>query len=452
MSDEQKREELAKYYKNKAVVERRKYAKKKVEVKRTPSAYEYDEQGNLVERRNGEVVKTLTLPVYRDVMPDEQIDMEQVRRDAIALANKEYDDARMALHEEYQKAERDHFQIHLLNQEVMLADLRLQDARAPVRSIIKQGDVEVRKLDFSQPNEVRKYPYDIAILCNAPFHLQDQYVRIGQPGAKSFVSIAEAKKAIAGAVIVFDNVNPDGEGYGFLSLNWPVEIEVEGTMYHSARQAIFGELAKSFGDEAHRQAIMVVEKPEDIHYTVNDVPGFENNNEQNTILQEWETRLSDLIETVNLHKFMQYPELVDTHDAKLGAYEPDDNILGTGVPLTHQRAKTPIYWTGQNLQGKALMLVRDILRQQREEERAKAAEAPKKSVKRSIKKLSIAPAPVAPVSVAQVAPVSVAPVEPMVPVAPVAQVAAPVAQVAAPSIRRPRRIVPIEQNNEVNLR
>jgi ribA/ribD-fused uncharacterized protein len=437
MSDEQKREELAIYYNKKAVMERRKYANKKVEVKRTSSAYEYDEQGNLVERRNEEVIRTITLPVYRDVMPDERIDMEQVRQDAIALANKEYDDARMALHKEYQKAEPSDFQIHLLNKEVEKADLRLQDARFPIRSIIKQSDVEIRKLDFSQPNEVRQHPYDIAILCEAPFHLQDQYVRIGQPGAKSFVSIAEAKKAIAGAVIVFDNVNPDGEGYGFLSLNWPVEIEVEGTMYHSARQAIFGELAKSFGDEAHRQAIMIAENPEDIHYTVNDVPG---DVEENT--QKWDATLRDLIETVNLHKFMQYPELggrlLDTHDAKLGAYEPDDNLLGTGVPLTHPRAKNPIYWTGQNLQGNALMLIRDILRQQREEEREKVVEAPKKSVKRSIKKSSAAPAPA---SVAQVAPVSVAQVAPE-----------PVAQVNAPSIRRPRRIVPIEQNNEINLR
>lgn len=431
MSDEQKQEELAKYYKKKASVEKAKY-NKKTAPKRAVLSYEYDEQGNLVERKDGEVMRTITLPVYRDVMSDEQIDMEQVRKDAILVANKEYDDARMALHEEYQKAEPSDFQIYLLNQEVEKADLRLQDARFPLHSIIKQNDVEIRKLDFSQPNEVRKYPYDVAILQTAPFHLQDQYVRIGQPGAKSFVSIAEAKKAIAGAVIVFDNVNPDGEGYGFLSLNWPVEMEVEGTMYHSARQAIFGELAKSFGDEAHRQAIMIAERPEDIHYTIDDIPGDR---------EKWDPTLRDLIETVNLHKFMQYPELgrrlLETQDAKLGAYEPDDNLLGTGVPLTHQKAKNPIYWTGQNLQGKALMLVRSILHQQNEEEQAKVV-LPKKSIKRSVKKESSSlPSAAAPVTV------------------PVAPVAVPVAQVpseAASLSRRPRRIVLIEQNNELNLR
>ena len=417
MSDEQKIVQLTKYYKQKA---------------KSKEGYEYDDQGNLVERSGGQVTQTIVLPTYRSLTSAERLELEQKRKDAIELASKEFSDARMALHEEYQQAEPSDYQIYLLNQEVMRADLNLQEARFPVHFIKKDDSVSIRQLDFDQPNEIRKYPYKVAMLQTSPFVLQDQYVRIGEPGAKSFVSIAEAKRSLVGAAIVFDNVNPDSEGYGFLSLNWPVEIDIEGTMYHSARQAIFGELAKSFGDEAHRQAIMIAEKPEDIHYTVDDVPGDVDANKR-----KWDTTIRELIETVNLYKFLQYPELggrlLETQDAKLGAYEPDDNLFGTGIPLNHQKAKNPIYWTGENLQGKALMVIRDILRQQMEEEQAKVVVPPKKSVKKSVKKETSVAAP-------------------SVPAPSVAPSAAPlVAPSAAPSTssvaRRPRKTVKIVENN-----
>jgi len=373
-------DELQKYYKEKAKAE---IIKLQPGTKKPLSSYEYDDAGNLVERKGREIVKTIPLPHYRSIMVDEKFALEQERKDAIAQASKAFDDARMALHAEYHKAEPSEYAIHQLNEAVELADLQLLQVRFPLQHIESNRGVQIRQLDFSQMDEIRKYPYAVAILETSPFQLTDLYTREGEPGSRPFVSLAEARKMVIDPAIVFDNMNPNSEGYGFLSLSWPVEMEYEGTLYHSARQALFAEMAKSFGDEAHRQIIMAAEKPEDIHYVVDDVP--------DTTDAAWNTTLENLIQDVNLQKFILYPELagrlLETRNAPIGAYEPDDNTIGTGIPLNSLYAKNPLYWTGQNLQGKALELIREVLRQQKEEQQSQVVVQPKSArrVRRMVK-------------------------------------------------------------------
>ena len=372
-------DELRKYYTEKAKAER---AKMQPGGKRPFTSYEYDDNGNLVERKGREIVKTIPLPNYRSIMLDEKFAQEQERKEAIAQANKSFEDARRALHTEYQKAEPSNHAIHQLNEDVELADLQLLQARFPLQYIDYDNGIEIRHLDFSQPNEIRKYPYDVAILTSSTLPIKDMYTREGDAGSRPFVTLAEARKMVADPPIVFDNMNPDPT-YGFLSLSWPVEMEVEGTNYHSARQALFAEMAKSFDDEEHRQLIMAAEKPQDIQYGVDDVPGDITN-------AVWNEKLNLLIQDVNLQKFMLYPELagrlLETRNAPIGAYEPDDTVLGTGVALKSLYAKNPLYWTGENLQGKALELIREVLHQQKQEQQSTAVVQPPKSANRRVRR------------------------------------------------------------------
>jgi ribA/ribD-fused uncharacterized protein len=83
-------------------------------------------------------------------------------------------------------------------------------------------------------------------------------------------------------------------------------------------------------------------------------------------LLEWNDNIKQLLYDVNIAKFNQYPELVtrllETKTAVLGAYIPNDNLIGIGMSLVNIQSKNPINWTGQNLLGKALMDIREKFR------------------------------------------------------------------------------------------
>jgi ribA/ribD-fused uncharacterized protein len=133
-------------------------------------------------------------------------------------------------------------------------------------------------------------------------------------------------------------------------------------MYHSAKQAIAAELAKSFNDQDHLATIMMTETAEAVQYKVEDVPGDKDANEV-----KWNDVMKKLLHDVNLTKFTQYPELatklLETKDAVLGAYEPNDNLIGIGISLDNIHSRDQVQWTGQNLLGKALMEVRETIKQ-----------------------------------------------------------------------------------------
>ena len=170
-------------------------------------------------------------------------------------------------------------------------------------------------------------------------------------------------------VILF--AEPDTNDYGFLSLKWTVEIEFNGTMYKSAAQAIAAEIAKSFNDQDNLQKIMISESPDDINYTLENVPGDAEVNET-----KWNDLTKQLIYDVNIVKYSQYPELaarlLETKNATLGAYIPDDNLIGIGLSIDNIQAKNPVNWTGQNLLGKALMDIRQKIRSDQEASAAAA--------------------------------------------------------------------------------
>jgi ribA/ribD-fused uncharacterized protein len=333
-----------------------------------PELFTYDDDGNLVElNKEGSIIKTIALPDYRPPTFEEFDEMEQKRTEAIALANKEYEDSLKELRNALSNSEIPDSEVLRINRKVKEADIKLEAARFPLMRVNREDGISINHIDFDKSYEKRKYPYSFYFLEERPYSLQEQYVRIGKIAQKPMLSVAEIKAAkdAANESIVILFAEPETNDYGFLSLKWVVEIEFNNTMYNSAHQAIAAEIAKSFNDQENLQKIMTAETPDEINYKLEDVPGDTDTNEI-----KWNDLTKQLINDINLRKFEQYPELtgrlLETKNATLGAYLPDDNLIGIGISLDNIQSKNPINWTGQNLLGKALMNIRDKIRLDRE--------------------------------------------------------------------------------------
>jgi ribA/ribD-fused uncharacterized protein len=344
--------------------------------------YGYDTDGNLVEKAKGTVVKTIALPIYRPPTTEEIDIMEKERQEAIALANRVVDEARAALYAMSHNPERDDSTMVRLNRMVMEADCKLCVARFPLMYINKEEGIKIKQLDFTQPTEKRALPYAVSIIETRPFPLQAQYVRIGEPAPAPFVSVEEAKNIIKEAagvpIIVFEGA--DSNEYGYLSMEWAVVLEYNSTTYQSVYQAIYSELAKLFDDQEHLPQLLAAKTADEISYSVEDVPG---DLEQNK--EKWNEQLRKLIYQVNLAKFRRYPELaaklLETKNAMIGAYEPGDEIIGIGISLENVDSKDPAKW-GENVLGKALMNIRDVLRAEQSEPPVKEPPVKEPSVRK----------------------------------------------------------------------
>jgi ribA/ribD-fused uncharacterized protein len=333
---------------------------------KNPLLFGYDDTGNLIElNKEGGIVKTIPLPDYRTPTFEEFDEMERSRMENIALATKEYEDARRKLREVSQDKETPESEIMRINRQVIEADIKLQAVRFPLRFIEVEGGYEIRELDFNQPNEKRKFPYDLCFYKVNPFKLQEQYVRIGKAPVKPLISVAEVNAAKEAIVPVILFAEPETNDYGFLSLKWAVDIEFKNTMYNSVQQAISAEIAKAFNDQDNLQKIMIAETPDEIDYKLSDIPGDSDTNEP-----KWNDLTKQLIYDINIAKYSQFPELaarlLNTKNSRLGAYVPDDNLIGIGISLDNIQSQNPINWTGQNLLGKALMDIREKIRADRE--------------------------------------------------------------------------------------
>ncbi len=329
---------------------------------KNPKLFSYDDDGNLIElNKEGSIIKTIALPDYRYPTFEEIDEMEQKRTEAIAIANKEFENARKELRDIYSKPDATESEILRINRKVKEADIQLQAVCFPLQTVKKEGGIAINKIEFDKSYEKRKYPYPFFFSEERPFTLQEQYVRIGKAPVKPLISVAEANVASDSLVTVILFSEPDTNDYGFLSLKWVVEIQFNNTMYNSAQQAIYAELAKAFNDTESLKQIMLADTPDEITYSLDDVPGDSESNET-----KWNDLIKQYIYDVNIAKFNQYPELLsrllETKNATLGAYIPNDNLIGIGISLDNFQSKNPINWTGQNILGKALMDIREKTR------------------------------------------------------------------------------------------
>ena len=347
--------DLTRFYELKAKEVTAKHNKKSTK----PLRFGYDADGNLTEQ-DGSGLKTIPLPTYRAPSLEELDEMEKQRMRAIAEANQAFDVARSELYEAIHTAGvKDPSVVSGLNRKVLEADQRLQVVRFPLRNVAKVYPVKIRDLDFNKLQEVRKFPYQIAILETNPFPLQDQYVRIGIAAPRPLMSVEEAQAQVDETILVF--AEPDSNVHGFLSLSWPVDLIMTGRRYRSAKQALAGELAMHFKDEANYKKISEAETADAVSYSVENTPGGKDKNQG-----EWNKKQSELIYSVNRVKFTAYPalakQLLDTKYAILGAYLPNDTILGIGISINDPKATIRKNWSGQNELGQALMKLREEIR------------------------------------------------------------------------------------------
>lgn len=347
--------ELTRFYQLKAKEVTAQHTKKSTKAPK----FGYDKDGNLTEQ-DGSNLKTIPLPTYRAPSLEELDEMERERIKAIADASDEFDKAQSNLYDAIHTAGvTDLSVISGLNRKVQEADQRLQVVRFPLRYITKVYPVEIRDLDFNQLQEVRKFPYQIAMLQTNPFPLQDQYVRIGVAAPRPLVSVEEARAQVDETVLLF--AEPDSNVHGFLSLSWPVDLILSGRSYHSAKQALAGELAMHFKDEANYKKISEAETADAVSYSLENTPGGKDKNQG-----EWNKKQSELIYSVNKIKFTAYPllakQLLDTKYTILGAYLPNDTILGIGISINDPKSTIRKNWSGQNELGQALMKLREEIR------------------------------------------------------------------------------------------
>jgi len=394
--------------------------------------YDYDDTGNLIKKnKDGSIEKTIQLPNYRPISFEEFDEMDKKRDEAIAVATKQFEDARNELFQEYQNPDRMDSTILQLNRKIKEADSQLQFVRFPLRYVSKQDGIIIRTLDFKQPNEIRKYPYDIAFYQTNPYLLEEQYLRIGEVQEQKVKSINEIReeenKFKNIPVILFED--SDTNEYGFLSLDWAVQLQMESTMYKSAKQALAGELAKYFNDQTHLEQILLAESPNEIFYSLDDVPGDKDANET-----KWNEMTKKLLYDINMLKFTQYPELsnrlLETKNAILGAYQPDDTLIGIGISIDRIESKNPVNWTGQNLLGKIVMEIRESIRNKQ-----MPIEPAPLSIKQSARKKPTVKSLTNKVSNSSISTVASVPANQVVPVNQVGSV--PVTQVAPRIIRKP---------------
>jgi ribA/ribD-fused uncharacterized protein len=349
----------------------------------------YDEEGNLVTKnKEGGIQQTVTIPSYRPLSLEEMAIMEKERQDRIAAATKAYDDAYEALHNESQRKDRLLQKVMELNRQMEEADHHLQYARYPVRYVAREDGVEIRRIDFDQPAEVRKLPYSLACQRVNPFPLQEMYVREGKPPAPAPEA---APEAVATKPVLFIQEAGTNEN-GFMALDWPVQIRLRSVTYHSAKQALAAELAKTFGDDDGFRRIMDAESPTEVSYTLEHAT----EEKKEVTPDTWAANTKRFLYEIQQAKFDQYPELrgrlLATGDAVLAVYQPGDELLGIGISTDDVHAKNPIYWKGQNLLGSVLMEIRGKFREAQPAPSAPAVVPKKKfSVRRPVVAASSAP-------------------------------------------------------------
>jgi ribA/ribD-fused uncharacterized protein len=249
--------------------------------------------------------------------------------------------------------------------------------------------IEIRKIMFDQPNEIRKLPFSLSVLRTSPFPLQEMYVRQGQLPDSSSSSSSSSASIRSDRPVLFIQ-DSDTNEYGFMALDWPVQIRLASVTYHSAKQALAAELAKTFHDDEGFRTVLDAESPTDVSYSMEDA--------KEATPDLWANATKKHLYVIQEAKFRQYPELTSrllaTGDAVLAAYQPQDELIGIGISTDDPRAKSPLYWKGQNLLGTILMEIREKLREEVVPVPAPAPVKKRLSTKRPIRAAALVPASV----------------------------------------------------------
>lgn len=130
------------------------------------------------------------------------------------------------------------------------------------------------------------------------------------------------------------------------------------TTYSCAEQYMMAKKAELFKDPITLNKILKSTNPKDIKSLGREVKNYKE--------EIWNLHKSNIVIEGNMLKFGQNPELkkilLSTGDTILVEASPYDKIWGIGLGVEDEDILDESKWKGQNLLGKALMVVRERLK------------------------------------------------------------------------------------------
>jgi len=157
----------------------------------------------------------------------------------------------------------------------------------------------------------------------------------------------------------FENSNGLYFKSGYPSQWYMADFTMWGYKYCCCEQMMMHQKALMFGDTAIAQQILQESDPKTIKTLGRAVKGFDVN--------VWNAVADDIVYFANLGKFMQHCELkeklLSTGDKIIVECAEYDSIWGIGLNITDALRTPPEMWKGSNRLGKALMRVRNTLRE-----------------------------------------------------------------------------------------
>lgn len=144
---------------------------------------------------------------------------------------------------------------------------------------------------------------------------------------------------------------------GYFSQWYPAPFQIEGIRYFHNEQYMMAKKALLFGDTRTYNKIMKESDPATCKALGKSAANFNQH--------LWDSCKEEIIYNANYAKFSQNPELkaalLATGDAIIAEASPFDKIWGIGLKTSDPDSQDPKKWKGQNLLGKALMRVREVM-------------------------------------------------------------------------------------------
>lgn len=138
----------------------------------------------------------------------------------------------------------------------------------------------------------------------------------------------------------------------------PAKFTHNNFLFANAEQAMMAEKAALFKDWGTLKEILECESPRAVKALGRQVQYYDDSS--------WAFQRLQLVVGINYEKFSQNPEmkehLLATGTAILVEASPVDSIWGIGMAEDHPDIMDPTKWYGRNLLGEALMIVREQLR------------------------------------------------------------------------------------------
>mgnify|MGYP004001613247 CR=1 FL=1 len=149
---------------------------------------------------------------------------------------------------------------------------------------------------------------------------------------------------------------------GFMCQWYDSIFNVNGVKYSCCEQYMMAKKAELFNDEKIRIQIVNTHNPKTVQRLGRKVKNF-----NETI---WKNKRFGIVCDGNYAKFSQNKDLktllMGTGQKTLVEGSPYDLIWGIGLKVSDPNFSNPSKWRGQNLLGKAIMQVRDKLREEDE--------------------------------------------------------------------------------------